>query len=233
LGLRDDIRGVERVPREIEEYLLTVGGRTPFNEPMWRLALARNVIWKVAGGKVWRENLTVSERGGFDLFEGRPYDNQPLRDESGKLVEQQRYPHLQGWILQRWFPPSAYNKAQWFAPENCLPDGTPKLGPFPQYGDYEMLGGPVERIPGKQELYDFISSYYRGLEARSGTVESRVREAMNAAEHARQREEQKTLTFVNEYIRDKCSYLYSSSLEAGRAREEVARRAGIREHVGN
>jgi hypothetical protein len=230
---RDDIRGVERAPQEIEEYLLTAGGRTPFDEPMWRLVLARNVIWKVAGGRVWDESLTVSERGGFDLLEGRPYDNQPLRDESGKLVEQQRYPHLQGWILQRWFPPGAYNKAQWFAPENCLPDGTPKLGPFPQYGDYEMVGGPVEKVPGKQELYDFISAYYRGLETRSGSVECRVREAVNAAEYVRQREEQKTRTFVDEYMRDKCSYIWSSSLEAGRVREEVGRRIGIREHLGN
>ncbi len=230
---RDDIRGVERAPREIEEYLLTVGGRTPFDEPMWRLVLAKNVIWKVAGGKVWDESLTVSERGGFNLLEGCPYDNQPLRDESGRLVEQQRYPHLEGWILQRWFPASAYNKAQWFAPENCLPNGTPKLGPFPQYGDYEMAGGPVEKVPGKQELYDFVAAYYRGLEARRGSVDSRVREAVNAAEYARQREEQKTRTFVDEYMRDKCSYIWSSSLEAGRVREESARRIGIREHVGN
>ena len=230
---RDDIRGVERAPQEIEEHLLTIGGRTPFDEPMWRLVLARNVIWKVAGGKVWSEGLSVSERGGFDLFEGRPYDNQPLRDESGKLVEQQRYPHLAGWILQRWFPASAYNKPQWFAPENCLPNGTPKLGPFPQFGDYELVGGAVEKVPGRQELHDFISAYYRGLERRGGSVESRVREAVNAAEYARQREEQKTRTFVDEYMRDRCSYIWSSSLEAGRVREEVGRRIGIREHIGN
>lgn len=96
-----------------------------------------------------------------------------------------------------------------------------------------MAGGPVEKVPGKQELYDFVAAYYRGLEARSGSVDSRVREAVNAAEYARQREEQKTRTFVDEYMRDKCSYIWSSSLEAGRVREESARRIGIREHVGN
>jgi hypothetical protein len=230
---RYDIHGVERAPQEIQDYLLAIGGRTPFDEPMWRLVLARNVVWKVAGGKVWNESLSVSERGGFDLFEGCPYDNQPLRDESGKLVEQQRYPHLDGWILQRWFPSSFYNKAQWFVPENCLPDGTPKLGPFPQYGDYEMVGGTMERVPDKQELYDFISAYYRGLEGRSGSVESRVHEAVNAAQYAQQREERKTRTFVDEYMRDRCSYIWSSSLEAGRVREEVGKRLGIREHLGN
>jgi hypothetical protein len=240
MRLRDDVRGVERAPQEIEDYLLTIGGRTPFDEPMWRLVLARNVIWKVAGGKVWDEGLTVSERGGFvdDGFNDqglglRMSEARPLRDESGRLVEQQRYPHLAGWILQRWFPPGSYNKSQWFAPENCMAGGTPKLGPFPQYGDYEIVGGPVEKVPDRQKLYDFVSAYYRGLETRSGSVESRVREAVNAAEYARQREEQKTRTFVEEYMRDKCSYIWSSSLEAGRVREEVGRRAGIREHVGN
>ena len=91
----------------------------------------------------------------------------------------------------------------------------------------------MERIPAKQELHDFISAYYRRLEARSGSVEGRLREAINAAQYARQREEQKTRTFVDEYMRDRCSYIRSSSLEAGRVREQGAKRLGIREHVGN
>ena len=230
---RHDIRGSERCPAEIEEYLQNIGGRTPFGEPMWRLVLAGNVIWKVAGGKVWEEQLSVAERGGFDRKEGRRHENRPLREEADRLVEQKRYPHLQGWLLQKWFPPLAYNKAQWFAPENCLPGGTPKLGPYPQYGDYEMLGGPVQKVPGRQELYEFISAYYRGIESRSGSVDSRLREALNAAEYARRKEDEKTREFVDDYMRDKCSYLWSSSLEAGRMREATARKCGITEHVGN
>lgn len=231
--MRDDIRGVERCPSHVEDYLLSIGGATPFGEPMWRLVLARNVIWKVAGGKIWDQNLSIAERGGFDVATGIPHQNRPLRDEADRLVEQQRYPHIQGWILQRWFPPSAYSKSHWFAPENCLPDGTPKLGPFPEYGDYEMAGGPVERVPEKQELYDFISRYYQHLELRKGSVESRIREAINAAEYERQRREGQMRRFADEYVRDKCSYLQSSSLESGRIREQVARRCGITEHVGN
>ena len=234
--MRDDIRGIERCPSEIQDYLIRIGGTTPFGEPNWRLVLARNVIWKVAGGKVWDENLSISERGGFSFTEEsgcRAYGNKPLRDESDRLTEQQRYPDVEGWILQRWFPPTAYNKAQWFAPENCLPDGTPKLGAFPQYGDYEFVAGPVLRVPGKQELYDFISGYYQRLESRSGSVEGRIREALNAAQYARQQEENRTRAFIDEYMRDKCAYLWSSSLEAGRLREQTARKCGIKEHVGN
>jgi hypothetical protein len=233
---RDDIRGTQLCPSEIQDYLLTLGGRTPFNEPLWRLVVAESVVWKVAGGKVWNDNLSISERGGLNLTaEGgcATPAHKPLRDESDRLVERRRYPHLEGWILQRWFPPSSYSKSQWFAPENCLPDGTPKLGPYPQFGDYEMIAGPVQRIPSKSELHSFISSYYRGLESRSGSVEGRIKEAVNAAEYERQREEQRIRALTEDYMRDKCSYLSSSSLEAGRIRTKNAEKLGIKEHVGN
>lgn len=225
--LRDDICGVNRCPSEIADYLLTIGGRTPFDEPMWRLVVADSVVWKVAGGKVWDDNLSISDRGGL------ANSHTPIRDESDRLVDRRRYPHLEGWILQRWFPPSSYSKSQWFAPENCLPDGTPKLGPFPQFGDYEMIAGPVQRIPSRSELHTFISSYYRGLESRSGSTESRIREAVNAAEYERRRDEQRVRALTEDYMRDKCSYLFSSSLAAGRIRTKNAEKLGIREHVGN
>ena len=200
---------------------------------MWRLVVARNVVWKVQGGKVWDEGLSIAERGGIDVNSGRPHENRPVRDEAERLVEQQRYPHLEGWILQKWFPASSYDKPQWFAPEHCMTDGTPKLGPYPQFGDYEMVAGPVERIPSRQQLHEFISAYYRGLESRRGTVESRMREMINAIEYEQQRYVKNTRAFVDEYMRDKCSYLNSSSLAAGRVRTERAERLGIREHVGN
>ena len=228
---RNDICGINRCPSDIADYLNTIGGQTPFGEPMWRLVVADSVVWKVAAGKVWDDNLSLSERGGINsAAEG---GHAPVRDETGKLVERRRYPHLDGWILQRWFPPSSYSRSQWFAPENCLPDGTPKLGPFPQFGDYEMIGGPVERIPSRSELHAFISSYYRGLESRSGSVEGRIRQAINAAEYERRKEEDRVRELADAYMRDKCSYLYSSSLEAGRIRTEKAEKLGIREHVGN
>jgi len=225
--IRNDIHGVNRCPSEIQDYLLTIGGKTPFGEPMWRLVVADSVVWKVAGGKVWDETLSIAERGGIRN------SHKPLRDESDRLIERWRYPHLDGWILQRWFPPSAYSKAQWFAPENCLPGGIPVLGPFPQFGDYEMVGGPTRRIPSKSELHSFISSYYRGLGSRTGSIEGRIKEAVNAADYERKREEQRIRALTDDYMRDKCSYLYSSSLEAGRIRTERAEKLGIREHVGN
>lgn len=233
---RDDVRGAQLCPSDVADYLVTIGGKTSFGEPMWRLVVAGNVVWKVAGGKIWAQGLSIAERGGFDFTAeggGAAHSNNPIRDESDRLVERRRYPHLEGWILQRWFPPSSYSRTQWFAPENCLAGGIPKLGPFPLFGDYEMIGGPIQRVPSKSELHTFISSYYRGLESRIGSIEGRIREAMNAAEYERQKEEQRVRDLTDEYMRDKCSYLFSSSLEAGRVRTERAEKLGIREHVGN
>ncbi|HEY6970750.1 MAG TPA: hypothetical protein VJA94_16185, partial [Candidatus Angelobacter sp.] len=226
--------GINRCPSDIADYLTSIGGQTPFGEPIWRLVLADSVIWKVAGGKVWDENLSIAERSEIRFAgAGAIAPHKPLKDETGKLVERRRYPHLDGWILQRWFPPSSYSRSQWFAPENCLPDGTPKLGPFPQFGDYEMVAGPAPRVPSRSELHTFISSYYRGLESRSGSVEGRIRQAVNAAEYERRKEEDRVRELADAYMRDKCSYLYSSSLEAGRIRTDKAEKLGIKEHVGN
>jgi hypothetical protein len=237
--MQRDIQGVEQAPQETQDYLLRIGGANPFGRPMWRLVLARNVIWKVQGGQIWDANLSLAERGGLiaggfnqNGLELRRSEARPLRDESGRLVEQQRYPHIDGWILQRWFPASHYNRPQWFAPENCLPDGTPRLGPFPQFGDYEMVGGPVEKIPSRGELYEFISAYWKNLESRSSSVETRVKEAENAARYTLEKEEQRTRQRALDYMRDKCSYIWSSSLEAGRVRTAQAEKLGIREHVG-
>jgi hypothetical protein len=231
--VRHDIQGVERAPEDVEEYLITIGGKTPHGEAMWRLVVARNVIWKVQGGKVWDESLSIAERGGINMNDGRRYENRPGRDEGDRLVEQQRYPHLEGWILQKWFPASSYDKSQWFSPEHCMGDGTPKLGPYPQFGDYEMIAGPVEKVPSREHLHEFVSAYYRNLESRRGSVETRMREMMNAMEYQEQRHVKDTRAFMDEYMRDKCSYLASSSLEAGRVRTARAEKLGIREHVGN
>jgi hypothetical protein len=232
--IRDDIRGITRCPQEIIDYLAVIGGRNPYQEPMWRLVLASSIIWKIAGGNIWDESLGVTERGGFNIETGHRYDNHPLRDESTFLVEQQRYPEIEGWVLQRWFPAEKYSRAEWFAPENCIPfTNIPKLGPYPQFGDYEIMQGPIPRVPAMEELRVYIKSYYYGMASRSQSMQQRIVEATTAAQYKKEQDEQRTRTRAYEEIRDKCSYLTSSSLEAGRIRTERAEKIGIRSHLGN
>ncbi len=231
--MRDDIRGVDRCPADVAEYLETIGGKTPFGEPMWRLVLAHTVVWKVRGGKIWDDSLTVAERGGIDIETGRQHTNKPLRDESDKLTEQRRYSYLEGWILQKWFPASSYSKSEWFAPDRCFPDGTPHLGPYPYCGDYEMQGCAVEQMPSKEALRGFIGSYYQALEKRSPNIETRMRERQNTLEYEERERNRQALAHVDAVRRDRCSYITSGSLAAGRIRTERAEKLGIRTHMGN
>lgn len=230
--MRSDIRGLDRCPSDVSEYLENVGGTTLFGEPMWRLVVASSVVWKVRGGKTWNKSLTTAERGGYDLENGTAHENRPDRDDADKLVEQLRYPYLEGWILQKWFPPSSYGKEFWFAPENCFPDGTPHLGPYPDRGDYEVMGNPSLQMPTKETLRQFISNYGRELCGRSN-IETRQREMANAAEYAEQKHVADTRTFVDDVIKDRCAYLTSNTLTAGRIRTKRAEAAGIFTHVGN
>lgn len=225
--------GVERCPSDVSEFLERIGGLNVHGQPVWRMVIASTVFWKAEGGNVWNKNLTIAERGGINAETGFKHDNRPIRDDHGKLVEKRRYPHLEGWILQRWFPASSYDKGYWFAPENCMADGTPKLGPFPDCGDYEMMGEAVEHIPSKEALRKFISQYWIELQSRTGNVETRMRELRNASEYEEQENNRKMRQLADETVRDRCSYIASSSLEAGRIRTQRAERLGIREHLGN
>lgn len=231
--MRDDIKGLTRAPESVREFLESYGGKTPFGEPMWRLVLASSVYWKIAGDfKIWDVSVPLTERGGIDMWNGgKPFETRPLRVESG-MVERRKYPHLESWILQKWFPSSFYSKAIWEAPENAMFDGTPKLGPWPQFGDYELMSGPFERAPGTDKLREEIAEYHNRIETAPASIEQRILLAMAAAQDEEEASEQRLNSKVDDYIKDRCSYITSSSLAAGRIRSEIAKKCGITEHVG-
>jgi hypothetical protein len=200
---------------------------------MWRLVLASSVYWKIAGDfKIWDESVPLNQRGGIDMWNGgKEFETRPLRVESG-MVERRKYPHLESWILQKWFPSSFYSKAIWEAPENAMFDGTPKLGPWPQFGDYELMSGPFDRVPGTDKLREEIAEYHRRIENAPASIQQRILLAMAAAQDEEEAAEQRLNSKVDDYIRDRCSYITSSSLAAGRIRTEIEKRCGITEHVG-
>jgi hypothetical protein len=231
--VRDDIKGAVRAPESIQEFLENYGGRTPNGEPMWRLVLCSSVYWKLAGDfKIWDERVPLNERGGIDMWHGgKQFDTRPIRVESG-MVERRKYPHIEGWILQKWFPSSFYSKAFWEAPENAMFDGTPKLGPWPQFGDYELMSGPYERVPTTDKLRDEIAEYHNRIETAPASIEQRTLLALAAAQEEEDQYAARLDAKLDAFIRDRSTYIKSSSLEAGRIRTELAKRCGITEHVG-
>lgn len=66
--IRNDLRTSVTIPRELSETLLRVGGRNPYDEPMFRLIWAADRVTKAAGAwNIWPENASLDERGGLGI----------------------------------------------------------------------------------------------------------------------------------------------------------------------
>lgn len=220
--LRDDIRGVIRAPKEISDFLLRVGGYTPLGEAMYRLQWAENV-YEVQGGRwdEWPANLPVNERC---------HPNKPIRTVVG-LQEVVKYVGMVGWILERW-KPTPCTAFQWLQP--TVP-GTqlPMLGPYPENGIYEHAAGPSVTMPTTEELKAAIEETEWNMDQHDGNVERAVRERVNRAVEAYEEEGRKLRERTEQMVRDVLSPWRSTSLQAGRWRNEAALKAGITEHAGN
>lgn len=172
----------------------------------------------------------------------------PIRREVGMRYVR-RYPTIKGWILQLWRPATHFgSRAVW---ESFTYKGNPAilmLGPYPEKGAYEIAGERIERnrsgkmlvqdsweeVPAISLLEDMIKffecdrlkTYGASPEARIGI---RLHEYQRRQEMLEAKERDEQLQFIRDTMRP---YL-GSSLAAGRMREELAKRAGITEHVGN
>lgn len=228
------------VPRETERFLKRYGGITPYDKPKWRLIVSEERLVKEAGvWKDWAEGLTTKEKGGlnFSAASGTPgvayqrYQNKPIRVVT-EVRETQKYPHVSGWILENWFPPTAYgSREEWHSYK--ADDGvTPMLGPYPECGDYEMQYGPWEKLPGTDLLQGLISQYSSTIANRKGTPWARAVEYLQRAEYAKEKEEKRFREEAAAEFSDVLSPMKSSSLAASRWRNDLARKAGIREHIG-
>lgn len=145
---REDVLPAGRAPKAIQDYLLRVGGCTPFREPNYRLVLAQHV--RQMSGAEWNDypdDAEINERGGLE-YEETPTRLVLLGPASSKLERvviemrwEERYPHLDGWVLMRWYPGSHPNYGDREAWERMTLKGRPDislLGPFPVYGEYEL-----------------------------------------------------------------------------------------------
>ena len=54
------------VPRAIQEFLTRYGGKSPFEQPQWRLLVGSDRLVKEAGVyRDWADGLTTAEKGGM------------------------------------------------------------------------------------------------------------------------------------------------------------------------
>jgi len=228
------------VPKETSKFLLRFGGENPFGKPNWRVIVSADRLVREAGVyRDWADGLSTTERGGLNFTPSKDvpgmnfqrYDNKPIRVVT-EIREVQKYPDIEGWLLEKWWPASQYGtRDEWYSYKAA--DGiTPMLGAYPEDGDYEFLFGPWPKIPPVSELQTFISAYSAQIANKRGTPESRAREYMLRFEYLRLQAEEKRKTEYNAWFRDELSPMKSGSLEASRWRQELAKRVGRRSHVG-
>lgn len=177
-----------------------------------------------------------------------PSEVKPIRRFVGMRLCK-RYPTIKGWILQMWRPAKHFGRRVIW--ESFIYNGNPEilmLGPFPEKGAYEIAGERIERgpdgvllqqmswpeIPAIGLLEDMIqflecermTNYAASPEARIAIRLHEYQQRMLAQE---EKEKEEQLQSIRDYMKP----IMGSSLAAGRMREELAKKAGISEHVGN
>lgn len=229
-----------KAPVAIQRFIKSYGGTNPYGEPKWRLAIAAEIFVKEAGvWRDWAEGLTTAEKGGMNFttnpegsgMDFERHDNKPTRVVT-EIREKRKYPQSEGWILERWFPASTYGTRDDWHSFKAADGMTSMLGPYPEKGDYEYCYGPWEHIPTTDVIQTRISQHMAQINGRTGSPESRQREAMQRFELEEEQAEAKRKEEYMAMFRDELSPWHSASLEASRWRNELAERVGIRSHIG-
>jgi hypothetical protein len=130
----------EWLQTELREY----GGLSPDGQAIWRFVLARNCRIRCFGTLNHGTDAKVAENPNRDAW------LEELNAVVGRVEEGSfwvpRY-KMEGWILQRWFPASAWGTKEQWEREKAGDGRTRLLAAFPQRGDYMMVPcGPWKTI---------------------------------------------------------------------------------------
>jgi hypothetical protein len=115
-------------PRHLTAELARYGGLNPFGEPIFRVVLAQNVKDQTFG--------TMRHMPVIDV-DSEVADPTPEKFSSGEMWIE-RYNEC-GWILERWFPASAWGSQVEWESETSQDEVTKLKGQFPRHGDYFMV----------------------------------------------------------------------------------------------
>src|SRR5271157_2029615 len=140
-------------PQWILDELRDYGGLSPDGQPIWRLVLAQNCRIHCFGTL---NHISVDIEAMDD--NARPTDVNPDRTEEGDFWIPQY--HVEGWILQRWFPASAWGRRENWEGEKAKDGRTRLLAAYPARGDYMMMPcGPWKTIAEVGDLKAAIRCY--------------------------------------------------------------------------
>lgn len=249
--VRNDILpSTTTIPRSLQQSILRAGGKNPFGESMFRLLLAECRTVKAAGAwKIWREGLSLEERSGLGmkqiqkmLKEGRStgeineFVNSKINASPERIVEgmvERPLYNCKGFILEKWKPAITFGSPEeWYAYRF---QGEAALGPYPTYGDYELCAGPTPYMPSAAECEDAIKRTFQEIENRPSTASGRLAQMMQAQDAQEKAIDKENFSNIENSLKEDKALYKTISLPAGRARTELADKAGIprTEHVGN
>lgn len=245
----DDYQGRENPI--LRDFLIRLGGKNTFGFPNYRLVESDRVLEKKGGNwQDWDDSLSIEERCPVirkvvDVItgdkDGKPVvtqqaitlpGNTPFRTVA-EMREVPKYSHLesQGWILEKWFAPEMFGGPDFWSSLVVPGTSIPLLGPYPERGVYEMIAGVFPFAPATSFLEQFISFHTKKSREMQ---ESDARKVINQKTDRLLAAEQKRNDETTAHILDKIKGpLLGTSLVAGRLRNEMAERAGIRSHMGN
>jgi hypothetical protein len=144
------------------------------------------------------------------------------------------YP-CEGWILERWFPPSAFGSREaWYSA--LSQDGeTPMMGPYPERGRFWMLDGPWEEIPPLELVRVPISLWENNPQNMRGEIdEEKLFEVMRKAQvEAQEKEESdhaKLLEWAT-YTTENNLKMIKGNPSLSAMRNKIASQNGFHSHI--
>lgn len=196
---------------------------------MWRLVLAQNCLITTNG--VMHE-LEPGEVSCFAIGpDGKRYYQKPNDRITAGRFEIPKYP-CDGWVLEKWFPPSTWGTREEWASHKSE-DGSTIMGDYPDQGDYWMLAGPFEHVPELADLRQAIDMHRHAMSNQPTNYANVLKQTVLDQETAREKRREK-LEADLAYMRknELVPVLKSTSLEAQRFRDELQRQMGDPSHLG-
>ena len=222
----------KETPRHVRQRLANYGGSNQYGRALWRVVLAERRI--VIRGGVFHEFEETGSLEQFDFDRDGRITHKPIspRCVTAGIMETPMY-GVDGWILERWFPPGIWGDRETWETSLAQDGVTPLMGPYPAEGDYWMLGGPWEKLPALDDLFQAIRVWEHERENRPANFELAMRVHLKNKQDAQEARYHKLVAALEEYRRSEIlPVMHSTSLSAQMVRNGLQSRLGQKSHLG-
>jgi hypothetical protein len=136
-----------------------------------------------------------------------------------------------GFVLEKWKPAESFGTpVEWYS---FRFEGEAALGPYPTYGDYELVAGPTPYMPTSAQIEEAIRHEFHVLENRPRSTQARMSQILAQVEAAQAADEREQFNKIEAMCKETMPLFRTLSLGAGRVRQELADKAGLKGNFGN